>query len=102
VRKFAKTVNTIKKDRFSMNRKMYEKIHQYSFENEKILEGQECVCLYCKSRFNYNKIKLWIEDEKGKTAQCPYCEIDCVVPISIENEYKLTDKDIENLNKIYF
>lgn len=85
-----------------MEVKKYGKIHSYSFENEKILEGKECVCLYCKSKFNYNKIKLWIEDDKGKTAQCPFCEIDCVVPISIENEYKLTDKDIENLNKIYF
>ena len=85
-----------------MNRKMYEKIHSYSFENEKILEGKECICLYCKSKFNYNKIQLWVEDKNGKTAQCPYCNIDCVVPISIENEYTLDDKDIKKLNKIYF
>ena len=85
-----------------MEIKEYEKIHSYSFENEKILEGKECVCLYCKSKFNYSKIKLWIEDKKGKTAQCPSCEIDCVVPISIEGEYTLENKDIDKLNKLYF
>ena len=78
------------------------KIHSYSFENEEIIKGKECVCLYCKEKFNANEVESWCDDKNGRTAICPYCYVDCVVPLSIDGVYYLSDEDIDALYDFWF
>ena len=39
-----------------------------------------CSCYFCLERFNSNEITEWIDD--GKTALCPKCGIDSILPSS--------------------
>ena len=82
--------------------KEYKELYKLCFENKKILEkAKKCVCFYCGHRFTYGRIKEWINDRNDYTAQCPKCQIDSVIPATV-NGYEVTDKDIEILNKYYF
>lgn len=53
------------------------------------MQDQRCGCFYCLKIFHPNEIIEWI-DEPGKTALCPFCEIDSVIgessgfPITVE------------------
>ena len=83
--------------------KIYKLIHSYTFENESILKKyKECVCLYCGKKMLDSDIKTWISDNNGKTAQCPYCSVDSIVPLKVDNEYTLTEEMLKELYKIYF
>lgn len=82
---------------------IYQTIHCYCSENERILRAHiECVCIYCGKKMEYSDILFWIKDRKGKTAVCPECGIDCVVPIAIDGVYKLNDEMVKEMNKLYF
>lgn len=65
--------------------------HLYCSENiESISLSKKCVCIYCKQIFLKSAIKEWVDS--GKTAICPFCEVDAVIgdatklPIT-ENEF---------------
>ena len=80
----------------------YVTIHKLTFENEKILKKvKKCACIYCKDRYDVSKINEWIEDDNGLTAQCPFCQIDSVIP-AIINGVPISDEDLNKLNKYYF
>jgi len=80
----------------------YNKLHKLSFQNEKLLkEAKQCACFYCGKRFRVLEIKDWIEDKNGLTAQCPYCQIDSVVPTIVDNK-EVTDEDLKKMNKYWF
>lgn len=82
---------------------IYKKIHSYCIANEKILRDNiECVCIYCGRKMVYGDISFWIKDKDGKTAVCPACGIDCVVPETIRGIYKLNDDTVKEMNKWYF
>ena len=82
--------------------KKYKIIHKMAFENEKQLkEAKKCVCFYCEERFDVSKIKDWIEDKHGLTAQCPFCQIDSVIPEIIDGT-PISDDDLKKLYKYYF
>ena len=73
-----------------------------AFENEKQLkEVKKCACFYCENRFDVSEIKDWIEDKHGLTAQCPFCQIDSVIPEIIDGT-PISDDDLKKLYKYYF
>ena len=80
----------------------YKKIHKLCFENEKLLkEVKQCACMYCNDRYDVSEIKDWIEDDNGLTAQCPYCQIDSVIPAIIDGK-PITNEELKELEKYYF
>lgn len=80
-----------------------EKIHKYSFQNKKKLENvKKCGCGYCLKIFNTNEIGEWLNDKEDKTALCPYCGKDCIIPESTNQEYLLTEDLLRKINQEYF
>lgn len=78
-----------------------EKAHKHSFCNRVEIEKSDtCGCFHCKEIFAPSEIKEWIDDEKGQTAQCPYCWVDSVIGnasgITISLEF------LKAMNKKYF
>lgn len=90
-------------DNYVYNRRKLEEIYRYSYENKTILSKvKKCGCFYCKTIFRVNEISDWINDKNNKTAMCPYCMIDSVIPESLNNEYELNDELLSELNDMYF
>lgn len=58
--------------------------HKLSSHNINILEeGINCACFSCLRFFPFDVIKKWIDD--GRTAICPKCDIDAVIPAKTFN-----------------
>ena len=56
-------------------------IHRLSIRNHDLLsKSGECACFSCLARYQIDEIDLWIDEEPGKTAFCPHCGIDSIVP----------------------
>jgi len=85
---------------------IYELIYTYCSSNKELLKRyKNCTCLYCGKTFIYEDINSWIDDRNDKTAICPYCNIDSVVPTMVNNgidKYKITKELQEKIKKIYF
>ena len=73
------------------------------FENQSILENsKKCGCFYCLKIFTPAEITNWINDAGGKTALCPYCMIDSVIPESDRGDYELNTELLKDMNKYWF
>ena len=57
-------------------------LHQYSMANQANVEASAlCGCFHCCSLFPPGDIRIWLKERTGeKTAQCPLCGIDAVLP----------------------
>lgn len=84
-----------------------KQIHEQCGWHEKpILRSKLCGCFYCLSIFPPSEIVEWIDESEdslrgpGKTAMCPKCGIDAVLPES-EN-YQITRDLLENMNRVCF
>jgi hypothetical protein len=73
----------------------FNKVHDESgWREEAILKSKICGCFYCLRIFPPNEINEWIEEREdcprgpGKTAICPKCGIDSVLPDTIGYEIK--------------
>jgi hypothetical protein len=83
-----------------------EDAHTKTFRQRNALEESSiCGCCYCRAIFPPCDIKEWCD--RGKTAMCPVCSIDCVIgdssgyPITKDfldamHEYWFKPKDINN------
>ena len=54
--------------------------HKLSYGNREILDNR-CSCFHCCAEFGHKKIVAWVD--KGKTALCPKCGIDSVIPADV-------------------
>ncbi len=85
---------------------IHDLIYSYCNKNKKLLKRyKDCTCLYCGKSFNYKEINAWIDDRDEKTAVCPYCSIDSIVPTEVDNgidKYKISKEIQEKIKKIYF
>jgi len=60
-----------------------DRIHALSYENEQaVLSSQKCGCFYCRKVFDRNSIIEWVDDCNARTALCPHCGVDAVLPDS--------------------
>jgi hypothetical protein len=81
-----------------------KQIHgECGWHEKPILRSKLCGCFHCLSIFPPSEIADWVDELKdcprgpGKTAMCPKCDIDAVLP---ENEiYKITKELLENMNR---
>ena len=60
-------------------------IHKLSSSHrEAVLAATRCGCLYCLAIFTPDEIMDWVDDDEvtgeGRTALCPRCGIDSVIP----------------------
>lgn len=75
-------------------------LHQYSIGNRELIESsQNCGCFFCRKIFEKDLISEWLEDDKGKTAICPYCGIDSVLP---DSQVALTAELLDFMYKEWF
>ena len=84
----------------------FKKIHSACGWHEKeILESKLCGCFSCLNIFKPTEIIEWIEEPEdcprgpGKTALCPKCDMDTVLPDVIE--YELTEELLKKMQIEY-
>ena len=75
--------------------------HQYSISNEKnVLSITQCGCFFCQNIFDSKLIsEHYINDKNGKTAVCPLCGVDAILP---DNVVELSTELLENMYKVWF
>lgn len=76
--------------------------HERSFENMASLKkDQLCGCFYCLKIFRSSEIKEVIPERGGgKTAVCPYCDIDSVLGES--SGFPIAEEFLKKMNKYWF
>jgi hypothetical protein len=56
-------------------------LHVHCTANKEALHhAAKCGCFYCLRIFDPGSIDEWMDDKDGKTAVCPHCGIDSVIP----------------------
>ena len=82
-------------------------IHKKSgWHEEEIQSSSTCGCFYCLDIYPPSEIEEWIEEGeetipgKGKTAICPKCGIDAVLPES--SDYEMSIEFLKVMNEAYF
>lgn len=85
----------------------FKQIHsECGWHEEAIQKSTVCGCFYCLSTFPPSEIEEWVDEPEdcprgpGRTAICPKCGIDAVLPES--EHYKLTKELLEAMNKEWF
>jgi len=63
-----------------------ETITKYSFNNvEELNRNEKCGCYFCIRTFLVSEITDFADN--GKTALCPNCDIDAIVPGEVSSEF---------------
>jgi hypothetical protein len=85
----------------------FEKVYEQSrWHAEAIRNSRNCGCFHCLSIFKPNEIIDWIDEPEncpkdgGRTAICPNCGVDSVLPDSID--YDLTKNFLEIMQAVFF
>ncbi len=84
-----------------------KQIHgECGWHEQAVMNSKYCGCFYCLEIFPPTEIVEWIEEPEdcprgpGKTALCPKCDIDSVLP---ENEnYEITTELLTRMNREWF
>lgn len=64
-----------------MTEELMELARKASFENEGLVKkSNQCGCYFCWCVYKAEEVVEWIDDENGRTARCPYCGVDAVIP----------------------
>lgn len=86
---------------------LYRKIHRHSIYNEVPLSKSKiCGCFSCIRIYTPAEIKEWIDEPQVesptpvRTAECPFCGIDAVLPES--DKYEITIELLKAMNSKYF
>ena len=78
----------------------YTLAHMFSSSNEQeIKNSHKCGCFFCLKTFKPEEITDWLSDRNGRTAICPYCGIDSVLP---DSEICFDRVFLEGMNKLWF
>lgn len=75
-------------------------LHKFSANNKPLLSASVlCGCFFCGRIFKKELITDTVNDRGGKTALCPFCGVDSVLP---DNEVKITEELLLNMHKTWF
>lgn len=83
----------------------YKKHHNKSFENKADIQQASIVgCFYCLMQYDPSEITEYIKEIKSgrKTAICPKCMIDSVIPLDSSKPLNENQELLEKLNQYYF
>lgn len=100
IRQFKGNYKTKVKRSYSYEKEaQLEKLHTYSTHNKSaVIVSQKCYCFYCLSHIDPKEIETYIDD--GKTALCPKCGIDSILPNSAAGT---VDEDtLKEMQKYWF
>lgn len=82
-------------------RREAEDAHKYSLSNGQLVKrSSKCGCFSCGAIFSCDEIAEWADDRGGKTAVCPHCFTDAVVPDSCP--YDITPDFLEKMHRRWF
>jgi len=83
-----------------MTEEELDNLHKLSGSHEDHLKNSETAsCFYCLSTFPVSDIVHCIEEKDGgKTAICPVCDIDAVIP----GNKNITPEQLKELQQHYF
>lgn len=82
-------------------RRMLDDAHRYATCNEDLISRSSmCGCFNCGDIFPPEEIEDWIEDKEGRTAICPHCSVDSVLPDS--GPYHISPAFLKKMNKRWF
>lgn len=87
------------------SRKLKETIlqdaHKYSIAHEALIRKSElCGCFSCQRIFPTAEISTYLNDSGGRTALCPHCDTDALLPQA--GPYDLTEAFLQDMNKRWF
>ncbi|MBP6574018.1 MAG: hypothetical protein KA230_06200 [Flavobacteriales bacterium] len=75
--------------------------HAKTMANRKDLEAtQRCGCIRCERVIHPTLIIDWIPDQRGDTAECPFCGIDAILPVGVG--FPVTAEFISQMKRAYF
>jgi hypothetical protein len=84
-----------------------QRIHELSVRHEEaVLRSTRCGCFYCLSIFASVEVAEWVDEPPdsprgaGKTANCPRCGIDAVLPDG--DQVEVTAELLTAMNHRYF
>lgn len=82
----------------------FNQIHSECKDHETAIERSFlCGCFYCKRTFYPTEITDWLDDAREgyeRTAECPKCGIDAVLPTS--EHYEINNELLEAMYYYYF
>ena len=82
-----------------MTREEFTKAIEYATANEENLKNSsKAGCYYCKKIYDASEVLEFLEGER--TALCPKCGIDSVIPSN--SPIELTSSNLNKLNKHWF
>lgn len=74
--------------------------HRYCAANEAYVhESDKCGCFFCLKTFRARDVVNWLDDSDGKTAVCPYCGVDSVLP---DSKVELSKDFLEKMYEVWF
>ncbi|MBO4847922.1 MAG: DUF4275 family protein [Clostridia bacterium] len=74
--------------------------HRYCAANEAYVhESDKCGCFFCLKTFGARDVVNWLDDSDGKTAVCPYCGVDSVLP---DSKADISEEFLEKMYKEWF
>ena len=74
--------------------------HGFSQSNEaEILSSERCGCFFCLKVFDSGEVHDWLNDGGEKTALCPYCGVDSVLP---DSKVELSKDFLEKMYEVWF
>lgn len=81
--------------------------HAASFGNEEAMKkASACGCFKCKTMFTPAEITEWIPEQDGRrTALCPYCGVDAVVPKPKDikkDGYFFSESVLREMHRLFF
>lgn len=75
-------------------------LREQSFKNQvKVLQAKECCCFDCAKFFASSEVVGWIDDGDQKTAMCPHCGFDTVIPIDPNNP--ISEELLKAIQEVY-
>lgn len=78
---------------------LFEKLYAYRRANlEAISRSQRCYCFHCQKTMESQEIHEYVEN--GKTALCPYCSFDAILPDAIDEP--LDETIIREMHDFWF
>lgn len=89
-----------KKKHFSLDeKKQLEKLYTYSRNNVELIKNStNCYCFACKQRLDVSDIYIFVDNKK--TAVCPNCKVDAILPDAIDET--LNKEIINKMNQYWF
>lgn len=83
-----------------MTEKELEEWHNKAYFNKDIIEKANiCGCFYCRNFFYPIEIREYCD--RGKTALCPRCGIDAILPLEKQDSYILEEMYKHWFNQVW-